>query len=217
MDRLATEIYEDYIEIFEDVYQKSENFREYIDNGGTTDIYDMEYLFRSFGHEVRYYYGSFKRVFWDVNSDYVVKFDINWDESDFYSSCADEERIYERAVENGVEDFFNPIIKLGEYRGIQLWAAPVVNIDDDSNYFYISEKMCEYGGIDYRNELEREEYIEEISSGNNISGDIGLTNAYIEAFHPSLYKFLLDNQIEDLHCQNYTIEDGCFLLTDYSC
>lgn len=216
MDKLALDIFAHYAPMFEEAYEKSEGFRNFIDTNGVEVYCDIDDIFGELGYEVVLYSGSFKRVLWDCTYDYVVKFDYNCD-NDEEDPSETEWKIWQQAEGSSVESHFAPIIKLPEYRGIKLWAMPFVEVDYDVNADFIYKSLSEHEEVDWDNEEEKNDFIDKISFRHNgYSEDVVAVIEYITVFHPQLDKFLIDNWIEDIHFKNFGIVDGRFVIIDYS-
>jgi hypothetical protein len=177
-------------------------------------------------------YKSWKRNFYDYNweekaevtlcggcsrivlvpysGNYVFKIQYDFDRDIDY--CANEAKIYEKAEEKGVAEFFAWTACIGTYGNVDVYAMEKVIVDEnrnsDDSYTYHCKQWREESGSD-------DEDVEILGDYDDHDGMIEYAIAHNGSLMRKAVALLDSIGVNDLHCGNWGYRGDVFVLVDY--
>ena len=155
-------------------------------------------------------------------SDWVIKlsFDMTGDfdpEEEEVDFCRREAYNYQRAIDQGLEEYFAATYKVGKVEDIDVYVQQKVETDSDkidgmfSSYVesVYEDSLANYTGDEYHWEVE--DYVLDLEDTERIEAVFGASDATCK-----LAIFIEKYEINDLHCANYGFVNGVPVIMDYS-
>lgn len=189
------------------------------------EMAEWSYRFRRSDLSDYYFYksGCCRAVFGNIDWDFVFKiaFYIDDEEVDY---CANEQFLYEKALENGVNGLFAETFCIGNVGGFTVYVMEKCDCDEGEVYSLSSDAVY----ADWCRENQRNPNDEDAQSDFSNSGyydDIdtlyGIIKAATKGWSKKLAEKVLDfcnsYEINDCHCANWGVaSNGQLVIVDYA-
>lgn len=200
------------------------NFENFLN--GDQDYYDWLWdNSKSIPEHIGFANGATRFVFWDKDEpSYVFKINIyHHDDIDYGKQ---EVYIYNKAVEQGVEEHFAWAAKVYSYGANDVYAMEYCSVDCDrtssESWEYHARAICEEENWDFDHLSDEEQeqlqcYVED-SEYAQTTGMLEFARSQMsrDEFH-DFYDFITDMDINDLHCGNWGYRNcDKLVLVDYA-
>jgi hypothetical protein len=144
------------------------------------------------------------------SGNYVFKIQYDFERDIDY--CANEAKIYERAEERGVAEFFAWTAYIGTYGNVDVYAMERVVVDENRNssdsYAYHRERWNDERGDEDDDDFDLGEY-------DDHDGMIEYAIAHNGSLMLKAVALLEEIGVNDLHCGNWGYRGETFVLVDY--
>lgn len=204
------------IEELEDIFWELTDFFEHPSENEFYCFDDAFLAVKEDNKELAVDSGCTKGVIISDNLNYVIKVPFLADHEIDY--CAKEVQVYQKAIEEGIEEFFAPSYCIGTYKDVPIYIMEKAEID--------GVRLKELGVDIYRktHKVKKDSYDDWEIYDNHFSGYENrrlvkyLFNYYYSnpAKVDKLLSFLDKEYINDIHAYNIGLHDNKTILIDYS-
>lgn len=215
IDKENFESYFNLIIDLEAIFQELEDFFNEPCEENFMIFEDAFSVFKDVNREIEIDSGCTKGVIIHDELDYVIKIPFLLDQE--VNHCEHEINVYEAAREQGIDYFFSPCKKIGEYRGVPIYIMKKANVDGGEfkkigiNMYKKTHKVSK--------QISDKELYRKFFFGYNNRRLIKYLFRYYYSDYSSivnLINFLDEQYINDIHAYNVGVIENKVVLIDYS-
>ena len=166
-------------------------------------------------------YGATRAVFYtldDLSVVYKIQYITNIDRVDTIEFNKNEQKIYEKAVAEGVKDYFTWIHKIynftynmsGSEKSVDVYVAQMCDADFDT-----IDKMSYDYAVDYYNKYQPAYNINDFIDGTSSHDKMMIYLKYYTSYGSDLVAFIKQHRLNDLGAQNWGYANNHLVCLDY--